>query len=156
MRGEDEAWTVGGALRLEDFEDFGTTTNGKLSGRYRLTAALALRASASSGFRAPTPGQQNAFNVSTEYDHELMDLVNNGTIPSTSRVAQLRGGEPLQPERSVNYAFGAVLAAGPLSITADYFRIRLSDRLALTQLFALAPAEVDGLLVEGVTSARNL
>ena len=156
VRGEDEAWTVGGALRLEDFEDFGATTNGKLSGRYRLAAALALRASASSGFRAPTPGQQNAFNVSTEFDHELMDLVNNGTIPSTSRVARLRGGEPLQPERSVHYAFGAVLDAGPLSITADYFRIRLADRLALTQLFALAPAEVDGLLAEGVTSARNL
>ena len=156
VRGEDEAWTVGGALRLENFEDFGTTTNGKLSGRYRLAAALALRASASSGFRAPTPGQQNAFNVSTEYDHELMDLVNNGTIPSTSRVARLRGGEPLQPERSVHYAVGAVLDAGPLSVTADYFRIRLADRLALTQLFALAPAEVDGLIAEGVTSARNL
>ena len=156
VRGENEAWTVGGALRLEDFEDFGATTNGKLSGRYRLAAALALRASASSGFRAPTPGQQNAFNVSTEYDHELMDLVNNGTIPSTSRVAELRGGGPLQPERSVHYAVGAVLDAGPLSVTADYFRIRLADRLALTQLFALAPAEVDGLLAEGVTSARNL
>ena len=156
VHGVDGAWTLGGALRLEDFEDFGTTTNGKVSGRYRLGDAAALRASASSGFRAPTPGQQNAFNVSTEYDHELMDLVNNGTIPSTSRVAELRGGEPLQPERSVSYAGGAVVDAGPFSFTADYFRIRLSDRLALTQLFALAPAEVDGLLAEGVTSARNL
>ena len=156
VRGADEAWTVGGALRLEHFEDFGATTNGKLSGRYQLTGAVALRASASSGFRAPTPGQQNAFNVSTEYDHELMDLVNNGTIPSTSRVAGLRGGEPLQPERSVNVTFGTVLDAGPLTVTADYFRIRLADRLALTQLFALTAAEVDGLLAEGVTSARNL
>ena len=156
VRGADEAWTVGGALRLEHFEDFGATTNGKLSGRYQLTSAVALRASASSGFRAPTPGQQNAFNVSTEYDHELMDLVNNGTIPSTSRVAGLRGGEPLQPERSVNVTFGTVLDAGPLTVTADYFRIRLADRLALTQLFALTAAEVDGLLAEGVTSARNL
>ena len=156
VRGLADAWTIGGALRLEDFEDFGTTTNGKLSGRYRLTGAVALRASASSGFRAPTPGQQHVFNVSTEYDHELMDLVNNGTIPSTSRVAELRGGEPLHPERSVNYALGAVVDTGPFSLTADYFRIRLSDRLALTQLFALTPAEVDGLLTEGVTSARNL
>ena len=46
--------------------------------------------------------------------------------------------------------------AGPFSLTADYFRIRLADRLALTQLFALSPTEVEGLLVEGVTSARNL
>ena len=156
VQGADEAWTLGGALRLEDFEDFGTTTNGKLSGRSRINGAVALRASASSGFRAPTPGQQNAFNVSTEYDHELMDLVNNGTIPSTSRVAELRGGEPLQPERSVAFTLGAVVDAGAFSLTADYFRIRLADRLALTQLFALTPTEVDGLLAEGVTSARNL
>ncbi|MYD72149.1 MAG: TonB-dependent receptor [Acidobacteria bacterium] len=156
LRGREDAWTLGSALRLEDFEDFGTTANGKLSGRYRLGPAAALRASVSSGFRAPTPGQQNAFNVSTEYDHELMDLVNNGTIPSTSRVAELRGGEPLQPERSLSHALGTVVDAGPFSLTVDYFRIRLADRLALTQLFALAPAEVDGLLAEGVTSARNL
>ena len=156
VRGRDDGWSLGGALRLEDFEDFGTTTNGKLSGRLRLAAGAALRASASSGFRAPTPGQQNAFNVSTEYDHELMDLVNNGTIPSTSRVAGLRGGEPLQPERSVSYTVGAVVDAGAFSLTADYFRIRLADRLALTQLFALTAPEVDSLLAEGVTSARNL
>ena len=155
VRGGD-AWTAGGALRLEDFEDFGATLNGKLSGRYRLSGAAALRAGISSGFRAPTPGQQNAFNVSTEYDHALMDLVNNGTIPSTSAVARLRGGVPLEPERSVSHAAGAVIDAGPFSLTADYFRIRLSDRLALTQLFALSPTEVDGLLAEGVTSARNL
>ena len=156
VHGVDDTWTIGAALRLEDFEDFGATTNGKVSGRYRLGDAAALRASASSGFRAPTPGQQNAFNVSTEYDHELMDLVNNGTIPSTSRVAELRGGEPLQPERSVSYAVGAVVDSGPFSFTADYFRIRLSDRLALTQLFALTPSEAVGLVAEGVTSARNL
>ena len=156
VRGLDDAWTIGGALRLENFEDFGTTTTGKLSGRYRLAGAVALRTSASRGFRAPTPGQQNAFNVSTEYDHVLMDLVNNGTIPSTSRVAELRGGEPLHPERSVHYALGAVVDTGPFSLTADYFRIRLADRLALTQLFALTPAEVNRLLTEGVTSARNL
>ncbi|MXY25857.1 MAG: TonB-dependent receptor [Acidobacteria bacterium] len=156
LRGGDDAWTLGSALRLEDFEDFGTTANGKVSGRYRLGSAAALRASVSSGFRAPTPGQQNAFNVSTEYDHELMDLVNNGTIPSTSRVAELRGGEPLQPERSLSQALGTVVDAGPFSLTVDYFRIRLADRLALTQLFALEAAEVGGLLAEGVTSARNL
>ncbi len=156
LRGPDDAWTAGGALRLEDYEDFGATLNGKLTGRVRLSGAAAIRAGVSSGFRAPTPGQQNAFNVSTEWDHALMDLVNNGTIPSTSAVARLRGGVPLQPERSVNRSAGAVIDAGPFSLTADYFRIRLSDRLALTQLFALSPTEVDGLIAEGVTSARNL
>ena len=57
---------------------------------------------ASNGFRAPTPGQQNAFNVSTQFDPGLKKLVNNGTIPSTSQVAALRGGQPLDPETSMN------------------------------------------------------
>ena len=156
LRGRSNKWTVGAAARIEDYEDFGATLNGKLAGRYRLTPAWALRGSVSSGFRAPTPGQQNAFNVSTRYDLQLRDLVNDGTIPSTSRAAQLRGGRLLEPERSINISLGAVADRGPLKLTVDYFRIDLSNRLALTQLFALGPEEVETLISEGVTSARNL
>ena len=156
MRGRSNKWTVGAAARIEDYEDFGATLNGKLAGRYVLTPAWALRGSVSSGFRAPTPGQQNAFNVSTRYDLQLRDLVNDGTIPSTSRAAQLRGGRLLEPERSINTSLGAVADRGPVKLTVDYFRIDLSNRLALTQLFALGPDEVETLISEGVTSARNL
>ena len=156
LQGNSGKWTVATAARLEDFEDFGATLNGKLAGRYQLTQDWALRGSVSSGFRAPTPGQQNAFNVSTRYDLRLMDLVNDGIIPSTSRVAQLRGGRLLEPERSINYSLGAVIDRGPLKFTVDYFRIDLSNRLALTQSFALNPEEVENLIAEGVTSARNL
>ena len=102
------------------------------------------------------PGQQHAFNVSTRYDLELRELVNDGVIPSISRVAQLRGGRLLEPERSMNYSLGAVMDGTRLRLTADYFRIDLSNRLALTQSFTLNPAEVGSLIAEGVTSARNL
>ncbi len=156
LRGDSNKWTVGAAARIEDYEDFDATLNGKLAGRYVLTPAWALRGSVSSGFRAPTPGQQNAFNVSTRYDIQLRDLVNDGTIPSTSRAAQLRGGRLLEPERSINTSLGAVADRGPVKLTVDYFRIDLSNRLALTQLFALGPEEVETLISEGVTSARNL
>ncbi len=152
----DDKWTLGLALRVEDFEDFGTTTNGKVSARYQLSDQFQVRGSVSTGFRAPTPGQQNAFNVSTEFDLQLMDLVNNGTIPSTSRVAQLRGGEPLTAEESVNLALGVVYDSGPFTLTADFFRIDLSDRLAVTQNFQLTQAEIDQLIAEGITSAANL
>ncbi len=152
----DGRWTIGAALRFEDFEDFGTTTNGKLSGRYKVTDEFQLRGSVSTGFRAPTPGQSNAFNVSTEFDLVLMDLVNNGTIPSSSRVAQLRGGEPLTAEESTNIAFGGVYDSGPFTLTVDYFNIELEDRLAVTQLFSLTQQEVDDLIAEGITSAGNL
>ena len=155
FRGE-RGWVVGAAARFEEYEDFGATLNGKLSGRVPLSGRVALRGSLSTGFRAPTPGQQNAFNVSTQYIFALDDLVNNGTIPSTSAVARLRGGRPLTPERSVNASVGAVVGGGPFTLTADYFRIDLSDRLTLSRLFALDPNEVDRLLAEGISSAGNL
>ena len=153
---DDGSWGIGAALRLEDYEDFGSAPTGKLSGRIDASPGLAFRGSVSTGFRAPTPGQQNAFNVSTQWAPELMDLVNNGTIPSTSRVAALRGGEQLEAENSLNIAVGAVLELDALTLTADLFRIDLEDRLGVTQLFALQPDEVDQLLAEGITSAANL
>ena len=156
MRSRDDRWTVGAALRTERFEDFGTTANGKAVARLALGEALAVRGSISTGFRAPTPGQQNAFNVSTQFDRTLRDLVNNGTIPSTSRVAELAGGKPLDAEKSVNASFGFVVDAGAFSVSADYFRIALSDRIALSQVFSLDPADAERLISEGITSARNL
>ncbi len=152
----DHSWSVGAALRFENYDDFGSTVNGKLAGRRVVAPGLAWRGSVSTGFRAPTPGQQNAFNVSTQWDPDLGRLFNNGTIPSTSRVAALRGGRPLDPEKSLNLATGLVLERGSFLFTADVFRIDMSDRLGVTQLFALKPDEVDQLVREGITSAANL
>ena len=155
-RAPDERWTLGAALRVERFEDFGTTANWKLAGRRALTGALAVRGGASTGFRAPTPGQQNAFNVSTQFDRTLRELVNNGTIPSNNPVAAVKGGEALDAEKSVNAGAGLVVDAGSFSMSADYFRVAVSDRLALSRVFALTPAEAEELISEGITSARNL
>ena len=156
VRSRDDRWTLGTAIRGERFEDFGTTANWKVAARYGLSDAFAVRGSASTGFRAPTPGQQNAFNVSTQFDRTLGDLVNNGTIPSTSRVAEIKGGKALDAEKSLNTSLGFVLDAGAFRASADYFRIALSDRLALSKVFALDAAEAERLISEGITSARNL
>ena len=157
IHGVDNEWNLGAAVRIEDFYDsFGTTMNSKLSGRYGFTDIFAARAAVSSGFRAPTPGQQNVLNVTTEFDYELGDLINNGTIPSTSPVAALRGGVPLQPEQSINYSLGTVVDTGPFTFTADYFRINVSDRLTLTRNYSLSPDEVATLLAGGIAEAGNL
>ncbi len=147
---------LGLALRFEDFEDFGTTSNFKLASNLSVTDEVSLRASYSTGFRAPTPGQSNAFNVSTEFDTALNDLVNNGTIPATNPVALLRGGQALDAEESTNISVGAVLRLGQVDLTVDYFQIELNDRLAVSQLYTLTPTEVQNLLDSGVTSAGNL
>ena len=149
----DGQWTLGTALRLERFSDFGLTTNGKVSARVELTDTLALRGAVSSGFRAPTPGQQNAFNVTTAFVGG--QLTNQGVVPSTSAVAIARGGGQLQPEKSINYSAGTVIERGPFTFTADYFRIDIADRVALAQEIKLTEPEILTLLAEGIPEARN-
>ena len=146
-------WTVGTAVRFENFEDFGTTTNGKLAARVGLTDAFSLRGAVSSGFRAPTPGQQHAFNVTTAFIGG--QLTNNGVVPATSAVAVARGGGQLQPEKSLNVSAGVVFEQGPFTFTADYFRINIDDRVALSQEIALSEPEILTLLEEGIPEARN-
>ena len=156
LGGSEDPWTLGVALRWEDFSDFGSQLTGKVSGRLEVSERLALRAGGSTGFRAPTPGQQNAFNVSTVFDATIGDLVNRGTIPSTSAVAALRGGEQLRPEKAFSLTAGTVFDADAFKLTMDYYRIAISDRFAQTQTFSLTDDEVTRLLGEGITSAANL
>ena len=149
------------ALRSEDFSDFGSTTNYKGAANFAVTDDLKLRGSYSTGFRAPTPGQQNAFNITTEFNFEKNDLVNNGTVPSTSRavglVLGLEGGGPaLKPENSVNLSGGVVVKMGAVSATVDYFNITVEDRLTVSQDFALNDEQKQQLIDEGLTSAAGL
>ena len=147
----DEGWTLGAAVRIEDFEDFGTTTNGKVSGRVGF-----VRGSVSTGFRAPTPGQQHGLNIHSWFDPTVGDLVNNAVIPSISPVALLRGGAPLEPEESINYTAGVVFGDGPFTLTADYFRIDVSDRIGITSNFILTPAEIADVVAGGFEAAESV
>ena len=149
------------ALRSEDFSDFGSTTNYKGAANFAVTDDLKLRGSYSTGFRAPTPGQQNAFNITTEFNFEKNDLVNNGTVPSTSRAVGLvlgldGGGPALKPENSVNLSGGVVVKMGAVSATVDYFNIKVEDRLTVSQDFALSDEQKQQLIDEGLTSAAGL
>ncbi|MEO1201615.1 MAG: TonB-dependent receptor [Pseudomonadota bacterium] len=86
-------------------------------------------------------------------------MVNNGTIPSINPVAVLFGGQALEPEESTNYSLGAIFDVGPVSVTVDYFRIEVDDRITVSQLFSindLTQQQIDDLIASGVTSAENL
>ena len=162
-------WLLSLAVRGEDFEDFGQTFNYKVATNVGLTdfledagviandeMVLKLRGSYSTGFRAPTPGQQNTFNVTTEFNFEKDDLVNNGTIPSTNKAAALVGGKALEPEKSTNFTSGFTFEVRDINLTIDLFDIRMRDRLALSQDFELSEEQKGELLKAGVTSAANL
>ena len=156
LHGEDDRWSLGGALRVEDFEVFGNTTNGKLSFRRVLSDTVSVRGGVSTGFRAPTPGQQNALNVQTTIDPTTLELVDSATVPSTFAAAGPRGGKPLEPEESVHATAGLVIDTGLFTLTADYFNVDISDRLSLSQVLTLTGEERELLLSQGITSARNL
>ncbi|MFT7286620.1 MAG: iron complex outermembrane receptor protein [Halieaceae bacterium] len=151
-----EKWLLAAAVRWEDFSDFGSTTNSKVATHFEINENVSLRGSFSTGFRAPTPGQSNAFNVSTEFNLATNELENNGTIPSLSPVAQLRGGVGLEPEESTNMSAGIILEFGNLAVTLDYFKIELEDRLAISQNFVLTAEEIDALIDQGVAGADSL
>ena len=147
------------AVRAEQFEIFGGTLNYKAAANYKVTETMRLRGSYSSGFRAPTPGQQNTFNITTEYDFEKGDLVNNGTIPSTNAAVGVVTGKEdnsLDPETSNNFTGGFTVDILGVNFTMDFFDIRLKNRLSVSQHFTLSPAQKAQLIAAGVTSAANL
>ena len=162
-----ENWLLGAALRFENFEDFGSTTNFKVATNYGLNENVNVRGSFSTGFRAPSPGQQNAFNVTTEFgedDDGNFILVNRGTIPSIHPAAALVGGEGLKPEKSINISAGFIFTKhvypvdtniAPLNVTIDYFNISVKDRMTTSSDKALTSQQIEQLEATGI-NARNL
>ena len=146
----------GGAVRLEDFDGFGTTLNFKLTGRIDVSDTLALRGSVGTGFRAPTPGQSNARNVSTVVNAATNVFEERGTIGSTHPVAVALGGRELEPEESVNFTAGAILELdNGLTVTADFFSIDVADRIALSGLTTVTDEIKAALVEQGIPEAAD-
>lgn len=144
-------WSLGVAGRLEDFSDFGTTFNYKLSSRYRLSDRLAIRGSWNTGFHAPSPGQSHVSAQSTSLDPATGLLRNIATTPVENPVAAFYGAKRLQPEESKNYSLGAVVQLGDRSLlTLDYFHIDIEDRLGVTSNILISAADRATLTAAGV------
>ncbi len=127
-----EGFTVTAAGRYEHFSDFGDTLNGKLAMRYEFIPQFAVRGSISNGFRAPSLHQQFFTTTSTNFVAGVpVDIV---TAQVSSPIAVSLGATPLDPEKSVNMSAG--ITANPFqgfSLTADYFHIKIKDRIVLTE-----------------------
>lgn len=128
------------ALRFENYSDFGSTLNYKVSGRYKVLDALSIRGAASSGFRAPSLHQIHFSRTST-----IFELVNGvsvaqevGVFANTSRVAKLLGIPDLKEERSQNYSAGitARIPSANVKITVDGYMVNIQDRIVLTGTFS--------------------
>ena len=153
-----------GALRYEDFSDFGNTTNWKVSGRFDATENFALRAAANTGFRAPSMQQQFFNSISTQFvsrpGSEGLFPEERGTFRNDSAVAMALGIPQLKEEESDNYSFGVIWnPADSLSITVDYFNIEIKDRIAISGAISATntaiPQEIrDVLLANNIGAAQ--
>jgi len=149
-----EKFTIEGALRIEDYSDFGDAQTGKLAARYDFSPNFALRGSVSTGFRAPS--LQQSFFTSTSSVIQNGAVVETGTFPATSAVATALGARPLKPETSTNYSLGAVIRLGDFDLTVDAYRIEIEDQIVLSELINRSfSGQVAGLLDPlGVQAAR--
>jgi iron complex outermembrane receptor protein len=149
-----DEFLMGLALRYEDYDSFGSTTNYKVTGQYQLTDDLSLRGSMSTGFRAPTVGQANVSNVQTNLSSGV--LVDSALLPPTNPVSQILGGTELQPEESQSYTFGAVYQSGDLFLTVDYYNIQVEDRLSQSDKIELDADKKEALKADGVPNVDSL
>jgi len=126
-------WLVSGALRYENYSDFGKTLNYKLASRYNVNSDLAIRASVSSGFRAPSLAQihYNLIFTNIVAGKSLQTLL----ASNTSTVAKAFGINPLQEEKANNLAAGFTYKKGGFSATIDGYLIEVKDRIILTDVF---------------------
>lgn len=147
--------SVGAALRYEDYDEFGSTLDYKLSGRINFTDDFAIRATHNTGFRAPTPGQINTLNVTTTSD-STGALIPSGTYPVGHPIARALGAEDLDPEESSAFTIGLVYTpTDRTTITLDYYDITIEDRVAL-QNFTIGAEELVKLQAAGIPNANLL
>ena len=127
---------VSGAVRFEDYSDFGSTLNFKLAARLKLGDDMAIRGSANTGFRAPSLHQLNFNSTSTIFVDGIPTEV--GTFSNDSRAAQLLGIPQLKEEtsKSASIGFTGKLPALNLSFTVDGYFIRIDDRVVYTGQFS--------------------
>jgi iron complex outermembrane receptor protein len=122
---------VNGALRYDDYDGFGDTTNFKLAGNLGITDTFRLRAAASTGFRAPSMQQLYFNNISTQFIGG--EQIETGTFRNDSPLAQAIGIPKLKEEESTNFSFGAIFdVSDGWNITVDYYSIDIDDRIVIS------------------------
>lgn len=133
-----DAWSVSGALRYEDYSDFGDHLSWKVATRFELNGNLALRANVNTGFRAPSLAQQYYSAASTRAvvlpGQTAAVLFPLQALPVGSAAARALGASPLEPERSRNLSAGLAWRStdGAWSGALDAYQIRIEDRILLT------------------------
>ncbi len=150
-----DALLVSGALRVEDYSDFGSSVTGKVAARYDFNDNFALRGAVSTGFRAPSL-QQSFFGSTATNFVNLPPLTPLQVlhVPATSSVAAALGAKPLEAEESENFSLGAVARSGRFSATFDTYFIKIADRIVLSENLGAGSSATDA-AIRAIVQAAN-
>ncbi|WP_281234481.1 TonB-dependent receptor [Flavobacterium gelatinilyticum] len=124
---------VSGAVRYENYSDFGSTVNGKLASRLKITDKINLRGSVSTGFRAPSLAQ-------IYYNLRFTNFSSGGATevllaPNDSEITRAFGIQKLNEEKALNASLGFTANFGDFTATVDGYLINVKDRIVLTGYF---------------------
>ncbi len=127
-----EDFLIGGAVRYEDFSDFGDNTSWKINARYKLGDKGAIRGSYSTGFRAPALHQIYLSNIQTLVSGGTVS--NQGTFNNVDPVIRDGLGVPqLMAETATNISAGITYkVTNDFSLSIDYYNVKVDDRVLFT------------------------
>lgn len=127
-------WLVDGAVRFENYNDFGSVATFKLATRYKILDNLNFRGSVSTGFRAPSLQQKNFSNTLTSFSNG--ELVQSLIARNGSAIAKSAGIPDLKEEKSLNASVGfSYKPIKGLTVTLDGYMVKMKDRVVLSGLF---------------------
>ncbi|HMH32708.1 MAG TPA: TonB-dependent receptor, partial [Puia sp.] len=128
-------WLLDGAIRLENYSDFGFVSTYKLATRYKVTPDFVLRGSVSTGYRAPSLQQINFSNTLTSFSGG--QLVQSRIASNNDPITRAAGIPNLKQETSVNGSVGfSWKAAKGLTFTVDGYLVQVKNRIVLSGLFS--------------------
>lgn len=121
------------AARADHYSDFGNSYNPKLALAWRPNAAVLLRGSATTSFKAPTlleiGSTTSAYQTVADWAR-CGPLGYVGATCSYSPKAYLKGNPNLKAEKADNYALGMVWQASPaLAVSLDWYGIHQRDTI---------------------------
>ena len=125
---------IDGALRFENYSDFGSTLNWKVATRYKIGEDWSIRAATSTGFRAPSLHQRYFSATSSVFTDGV--IIQSGTFTNDSRPAKLLGIPDLKQETSTSYSLGVTGKFGKFKLTLDGYSVRINDRIIYTGQFS--------------------
>jgi len=130
-----DKWMLSGAVRFENYSDFGSTFNYKIATRYKLTNQINIRAAHSTGFRAPSLQQIYYNATATQFVGGVPYEV--GTFSNDSEITGKLGIPNLKQEESMSFSAGftAKIPKANLTFTVDGYYIKIKDRVVLTDQF---------------------